>query len=187
MVEIRQPGPDADAPGSPDGSVLWDRVVGHLMQGGTLGEVRGLTPQHYEAMYFIGHNLYGQSKFKEAATVFAFLAMNNPYDRRFAQALGSCKQMLGEFEQAITWYSAASVFDMTDPLPTFHTAECLAALGQLGDARDALDIVIKHCRTDRHDAVKTRATAMLDIVERALRDAAAGGNPADGARPEAGR
>lgn len=171
--------PGSSETDNPAGEALWDQVVAHISKGGTLGELRGLTPQHYEAMYFIGHNLYGQSKFKEAATVFAFLAMNNPYDRRFAQALGSCKQMLGEYAQAITWYSASSILDMTDPVPTFHTAECLAAMGQLEDARDALDMVVKHCRTAKHDALKARANAMLEIVQNAVDSRASTDVPAE--------
>jgi type III secretion system low calcium response chaperone LcrH/SycD len=178
MDERKPAQPRESATDNPAGEALWDQVVAHIAQGGTLGELRGLTPQHYEAMYFIGHNLYGQSKFKEAATVFAFLAMNNPYDRRFSQALGSCKQMLGEYAQAITWYSASSVLDMTDPVPTFHTAECLAAMGQLDDARDALDMVVKHCRTAKHDALKARAQAMLEIVQNALQTQSAAGQSA---------
>jgi hypothetical protein len=71
------------------------------------------------------------------------------------------------------------VLDMTDPVPTFHTAECLAAMGQLEDARDALDMVVKHCRTEKHDALKARAQAMLEIVQNAVQTQAAAGQSAD--------
>lgn len=143
---------------------LWANVQAHLIQGGTLGELRGLTAKEYEAMFLVGHTLYGQKKYQDAEQVFAFLVMNNPYERRFAQALGSAKQMLGHYAEAIGYYSIASMMEMTDPVPTFHTAECLAALGKPDDAKDALEIVVQHCQKPQHAQLKQRANAMLDIL-----------------------
>lgn len=144
---------------------LWAQVHAHLTGGGTIGELRGLTAKEYEAMFLVGHTLYGQKRYEDAEQVFAFLVMNNPYDRRFAQALGSAKQMLGQFADAIGYYSIASMFEMTDPVPTFHTAECLAALGKPEDAMDALGFVIKHAQKPEHEKLKQRAQAMLEILK----------------------
>lgn len=147
---------------------LWADVHAHLTQGGTLGELRGLTAKEYEAMFLVGHTLYGQKKYQDAEQVFAFLVMNNPYERRFAQALGSAKQMLGQYADAIGYYAIASMMEMTDPVPTFHTAECLAALGKRDDAKDALEIVVKHCQRPQHAQLKQRASAMLEILRATL-------------------
>ena len=144
---------------------LWANVHTHLTQGGTLGDLRGLTAKEYEAMFLVGHTLYGQKRYEDAEQVFAFLVMNNPYDRRFAQALGSAKQMLGQYADAIGYYSIASMFEMTDPVPTFHTAECLAALGKPEDALDALGFVIKHSTKPEHDKLKHRAQAMIELLK----------------------
>lgn len=155
---------------------LWAQINQHLTQGGTLGDLRGFTAKEYEAMFLVGHTLYGQGKYSDAEQVFAFLVMNNPYDRRFAQALGSAKQMLGQYADAIGYYSLASMFEMTDPVPTFHTAECLAALGQADDAQDALRTVVTHCKKPEHETLKRRASAMLQIMQ-------ANALAAPGARP----
>jgi len=153
---------------------LWAKVHAHLTQGGTLGELRGFTEKEYEALFLVGHTLYGQKKYADAEQVFAFLVMNNPYDRRFAQALGSAKQMLGQFADAIGYYSVASMMEMTDPVPTFHTAECLAALGHTQDAMEALGFAIKHCTKPEHAKVKQRASGMLDILRASAAAAPAG-------------
>jgi hypothetical protein len=87
-------------------------------------------------------------------------------------------QAMGE-QATLTLPAVPSVLDMTDPVPTFHTAECLAAMGQLDDARDALDMVVKHCRTEKHDALKARAQAMLEIVQNAVQTQSAAGESAD--------
>jgi len=159
---------------------LWAQVGAHLSSGGTMGDLRGFTAKEYEAMFLVGHTLYGQGKYAEAEQVFAFLVMNNPYERRFAQALGSAKQMQGQYADAIGYYSLASMFEMTDPVPTFHTAECLAALGQTDDAQDALRIVVSHCKKPQHEVLKRRASAMLEILQtggsKAAPHASASGN-----------
>lgn len=144
---------------------LWATVHTHLTRGGTLGDLRGLTAKEYEAMFLVGHTLYGQKRYEDAEQVFAFLVMNNPYDRRFSQALGSAKQMLGQYADAISYYSIASLFEMTDPVPTFHTAECLAALGKPEDALDALGFVIKHSIKPEHNQLKQRAQAMVELLK----------------------
>lgn len=167
----------AQSPMSPEEfEKLWAHVSEHLTRGGTLGDLRGFTAKEYEAMFLVGHTLYGQGKYQDAEQVFAFLVMNNPYDRRFAQALGSAKQMLGQYADAIGYYSLASMFEMSDPVPTFHTAECLAALGQTDDAQDALRMVVSHCQKPEHETLKRRASAMLQIMQVNSAPAAAQGS-----------
>ncbi len=156
---------------------LWAHVHAHLTQGGTLGELRGFTDKEYEAFFLVGHTLYGQKKYAEAEQVFAFLVMNNPYDRRFAQALGSAKQMLGQFADAIGYYSVASMMEMTDPVPTFHTAECLAALGHTPDAIEALEFAIRHATKPQHANIKQRATGMLEILRASAEHSKSGAAP----------
>ena len=60
----------------------------------------------------------------------------------------------------------ASVMDMKDPVPTFHTAECLAALGRLPEARDALQIVIDQSTDSAHAALRQRASGLLELLSR---------------------
>jgi hypothetical protein len=60
----------------------------------------------------------------------------------------------------------ASVMDMADPLPTFHTAECLAALGRLPEAREALEIVIEQATDPAQSALKQRAVGLRDLLSR---------------------
>lgn len=155
----------SDTPEQDQGpEAVWALISAHLSQGGTLGDLRGFGPSEYEAIFLVGHTLYGQVKYEDAAQVFAYLVMNNPYDRRFAQALGSATQMQGKWADAIGYYATAIVMDMADPQPVFHTAECLAALGQVDDARDALGFVVSMCKRTDQAALKQRASAMLEIL-----------------------
>lgn len=137
----------------------------HLAGGGTLGDLRGLTEGHYEAIYASGYAQYNAGRFDQAEKVFQFLSMNQPYDRRFPMALASVKQVKGDYREAIGYYGMASVLDMMDPVPLFHSAECLAALGQTDDAVEALGFVIRNANRPETASYRQRAEAMIGILK----------------------
>ncbi len=136
-----------------------------LAAGGTLGDLRGLDESHYETIYAAGYAQYNAGRYDQAEKVFQFLTINNPYDRRFAMALGSVKQVKGDYREAIGYYGMASVMDMMDPVPLFHSAECLAALGQIDDAIEALGFVIRNSNSPENAQFKKRAEAMIGILK----------------------
>lgn len=150
-------------------------LVGHLAEGGTLGDLRGLEPKHYEALYAIGHNHYELGQYEKAIEMFQFLVLMNPWDRRFPMALGSAYQMTGQFKKAMGNYTMAVSLNMMDPIPMFHTAECMIALGHYSEAVDALGFVIRNCKSADQEAYKQRAQGLLPLVqEQAQRQAAPG-------------
>lgn len=138
----------------------------HFAAGGTLGDLHGMEDRDYEAMYAVAHGMYSQERYGDAQKLFNFLVACNPFDRRFHQALASSLQMTGDYEQAISYYSMASVMDMKDPVPTFHTAECLAALGRVTEAREALQIVIEQSSSPAHAPLRQRASGLLELLSR---------------------
>jgi type III secretion system low calcium response chaperone LcrH/SycD len=142
------------------------RASEHFAAGGTLGDLHGMEDRDYGAMYAVAHGMYAQERYRDAQKLFNFLVACNPFDRRFHQALASSLQMTADYEQAISYYSMASVMDMKDPIPTFHTAECLAALGRVPEAREALQIVIEQSSSASHALLKQRATGLLELLSR---------------------
>ena len=144
---------------------LASQVSELLKAGGTLGDVFDYTEQDYEVLYSLGHSLYSQARYQEAAKAFGFLVMHNHLERRFIGALASSMQMVKSYEQAFSYYSLASVMDLADPVPTFHSAECLIALGRVDDARKCLDMVVRQCLQPDQEALKSRAEALLRVVD----------------------
>lgn len=140
-------------------------MVGMFAAGGTLGDLKGLDETHYETIYAAGHAQYTAGRYEQAEQVFKFLTIHNPYDRRFPLALGSVKQVKGEYDQAIGYYSMAMVLDMMDPVAVFHTAECMTALGRADDAVEALGFVIRNSDKPEHRAYKERSEAMIKILK----------------------
>src|SRR5262245_11827336 len=116
---------------TPEGSLddITRQVATLFSNGATLGTFYGYTDEDYEMVYEHGHMLYGQARYLDALKAFGFLVMHNPYERRYISAFAACFQMRQQYKEAITYYTIASLMDMTDPVPTFHTAECMIPLG----------------------------------------------------------
>jgi len=62
----------------------------------------------------------------------------------------------------------ASILDLTDPEPTFHTAECMVALGMPKEAIEALEMVLLDTK-DKPDyqVMNQRARAMIELLGKA--------------------
>lgn len=146
---------------------LAEQIAQLLAAGGTLGSIYDLTGQDCEVMYSLGHGLYAQGRFADAVKVFGFLAMHNHLERRYLNAFAAALQMTGSHEDAIKFYTLASAMDPRDPAPTFHTCECLIALGMTDTAIDGLKLVAAQCGAGgAHGALAVRARALLDMLEK---------------------
>lgn len=143
---------------------LAEQLIELFSNGGTLGDVYEYNDTDYEVVYALGSDLYNQGRYADAMKAFGFLVIHNQWEKRFVSAFAASLQMCKRYEDAIQYYSFASVMDMRDPVPTFHTAECMIALGQLGDAKQALEIVVNQSGDEKHAGLKARAQAMLDLM-----------------------
>jgi len=142
------------------------QVVDVFSHGATLKAVHGYTDEEFDALYALGYNFYNQGKFAEALQAFGFLLMHDQMERKYYKAFASCQQMLKRYEEAVRNYSMASILDMTDPEPTFHTAECMVALNMPEEAKQALGFVIKDTEgRPEYAAMAERAKAMIQVLE----------------------
>lgn len=148
-----------------DLDVIIARVTEAFSNGATLGDLIGYDDDDYEAVYALGHSFYAQARYLDALKAFGFLVMNNPLERRFVNSYASCLQMQKRHEDAIAFYGLASMMEISNPGPIFHTAECLIALGRIPEAVDALGIVVDLCEKPDQEALKTRAQALLDLLK----------------------
>lgn len=143
---------------------LGDQIIALFANGSTLGSALNYDDMDYEALYALGHGLYSQCHYKEASRVFGYLVMHNHMEKRFMNAFASSLQMVERYQEAIKYYSLESVMDMRDPMPTFHTAECMIALGWRDEAREALGYVLMQSTTPEYEELAQRAQAMLDLL-----------------------
>jgi len=165
---------DPDSLSAEDLAAISERVAAHFSEGGTLGDLAGISDEQFEALYAAAYRLYSTDRFEEAAKFFAYLGMTDPYERRYTLGLGACLQMLKKWDEAIAAYTLCIALDVEDPVPAFHMAECLAGQGDLADAQTLMAEVVQRCKAPEHQALKQKADAMLKLMAlRAARLAAA--------------
>ncbi|MBB6084958.1 SycD/LcrH family type III secretion system chaperone [Castellaniella defragrans] len=142
-----------------------ESLLGLWKAGGTLAQAMGLSAQECEAMYAYGHALYAQGKYDDAFKVFARLVAYDHMDSRYQLALACALQMTGRHEEALQHYMIVTVMRLDDPVPVFHCAECLLALGRPAEAAESLVLVIDTlCKAGEHDAIRARAEALLGAL-----------------------
>lgn len=155
---------DTDTLSGEDFADITERIAAHFREGGTLGDLAGITDEQFEALYATAYRLYGTDQFEDAAKLFAYLGMTDPYDRRYTLGLGASQQMLKKWDEAIAAYTLCIALDVEDPVPAFHMAECVAGKGDLADAQTLLAEVVQRCKTPEHQALKQKADAMLKLM-----------------------
>lgn len=150
-----------DSPESLD--AFRETTLKFLAAGGKLGDLYQYSDTDYEAVYVLGHNFYSQGRYEDALKAFGFLMTNNHWDRRFVFSFAACCQMLKRYEEAVRCYTMASVMDIDDPVPSFHTAECLIMLGMKKEAAELFAMVIDQCGP-QHVELKGRAEGLRAML-----------------------
>jgi type III secretion system low calcium response chaperone LcrH/SycD len=137
-------------------------IAAHFQNGGTAGQLKGINARHLEAVYTVGLAHYEAARYKDARLAFSFCTQNDHLERRYYMALASTYKMLSQPAEALKYYTVASMLDIKDPMPTFHTAECLVVMGMVEEAKEALEIVIRQSADEISlKPLHERATAML--------------------------
>ena len=156
------------APASPaeQAETIAARCLDVLEGRATLADACDYTPAELEAVYERGYHAWNAGDLDSATTSFAFLALQQPLDRRFLFAFACALQQQGEFRHALTFFGYTVAMQANDPFAPFRVAECLLALGEVDAARDALDAVAALCygqadADPRYDALRQRAEALL--------------------------
>jgi len=105
-----------------------------LEQGYSLGQLRGITDEEYDALYRIARDLCDKGDFHHALPVALQLALHNPANYRYPFLAGACLQRLGQPASAAHFYRVALQLDESDAASAYRFGECLEALGQREDA-----------------------------------------------------
>lgn len=156
--------PSSDA--STRADQIEDKLIELMSSGVSLGEVFDYSPEECDAVYALGYNLYNQARYLDATKAFSFLVMHNQFERRYYNALASSLQMQQQYRDAIQFYSMASIMDLSDPMPTFRTAECMLPLGLYAEAEQALKLVIEQSQQPEHVELLERATTLLSLINK---------------------
>ncbi|MGH1391319.1 MAG: SycD/LcrH family type III secretion system chaperone [Aeromonas jandaei] len=167
MIPLDAPIPSPAAASSTEqADVIAARCLDILEGRITPADACGSAPAELEALYERAYHAWNRGECDEATELFAFLALQQPLDRRFPFAFACALKEQGEYRHALTLFSQTLAMQANDPFAPFHIAECLQALGETDAARDALDAVIALCfgqaeQDPRYDALRQRAEIQL--------------------------
>lgn len=151
-----------------------ERIAQRLVAGETLVDMGDIGPKELEAVYAMGHSLFGARKYDKAAALFRFLAMAEHNNPRWWFALGVTEQHGGRFEAAVNAFAMATLLDVEDPRPQAQAGYCLLALDKVKEARSALEGALIVCEnapaSPANDAVAAQARQLLDAAKGRLEE-----------------
>ena len=139
-----------------------------LMEGATLGAVRGYTGDELEAVYNLAHNAYRQRKYRQAVELFQFLVENDHAEHRFWMGLAAAHQMADEPNKALIALGMTTLLDATNPWPSIHACECYITLGNSDQARLALNSAEGVCEATEHKQDNQSAMERIKKLEQKL-------------------
>ncbi len=114
----------------------------YIEEGRTFQEIIGYAPETMEKFYRAGFILFSQKRFREASDVFIFLTTLNPYVHNYWIALGMSEQQNQEYEAALVAYAMASLTDVEDPIPHYHSSTCYMLLNDQDNAWNSLQLTL---------------------------------------------
>lgn len=148
----------------PSEDALAKLTTAFITQGLTFKDLKGISDADMEGIYAVGYNLYNSGKYEDAEKVFQFLCLFDHFNRKYWMGLGSTRQMLKQYSEALECYSLATLLNVNDPMPPLHAASCYLSMGDSEKAKSALRCAIKYSGSNA-DA-KTRAEALLEFLEK---------------------
>lgn len=136
-----------------------------LHHGVTPADLRGITPEELEAVYSLTLDELAAGQVDEAFEHASLLVSNDPWDRRHHLVMALCLQQFGLYEAAARSYVHALAFDATDALATYRVGECLLAMGEPAQAREAFEDAVKLSWLDTaYEVVREAAQGQLDAL-----------------------
>ncbi len=106
-------------------------------------------------------------RYFEAADCGAWLVEEDPWEREHHLVLATALQHLGQWEAAARSFVQALLMKATDAHCAYRAGECLGAMGEFDDAREALETAIQLSWLDPvYEDVREAAQRRLDQIAR---------------------
>lgn len=126
----------------------WESISTALNQGITPGELRGVTPEEYAALYKVAHKLCDHGDFHNALVIGLHLVFHNPRNARYTFLTASCLHRTGQVEQATLMYALTVDLDDDHAAAVYRLGECLMALRKPSEAKQFFEKSLELSRSD---------------------------------------
>ncbi len=126
----------------------WPDLKKTLEAGHTPGELRGITPQEYAALYAMARKLCNEGDFQNALVIGLQLVFHAPGNAKYAFLTGSCLHRTEQTEAAAAMYALALEIDDQHAAAAYRLGECLLALDKRSEARTMFEKSLDLSRSD---------------------------------------
>lgn len=119
-----------------------------------------------EAVYALAYQMVQQARYETALRYFSLLTLYRPTDVKYLRGLALCWRMLERYDQALHVYSFLATIDPDEPRHSLDIAECLLLKRDLDEARQTVEMVIRHCQQNAaaESRVGARARALQQLT-----------------------
>lgn len=116
-----------------------------------------------ESLYAMGHGLYCQERFVDAAAVFRIMLQLAPTDERSWLALGECHERVGQSDVALELYGAGTVANERAARCQIARARILIDMGRQVEADEAIEWAQTIADTSDDESL----SSLIDTLRRA--------------------
>lgn len=122
-------------------------------------------PVEVDSLYSIAYQLYQRKEYLEALPFFKILVQAEPKNGKFWKALGSCLQMLKEYESALNCYTTAQILNgqQEDLLLYVHAADCYFALQEIEKGLKTLNKACQQAKKNKNDVIQQHVQFMREL------------------------
>jgi type III secretion system low calcium response chaperone LcrH/SycD len=114
-----------------------------LAKSDTLQQAFAVTTYEMEEIYQEAYQLYDEDLYMEAADIFRWLVVFNPFVGKYWMGLAASLHVCGSYDKALHAYALSALLDSENPYPHYHAYECYLALNDKNEAEKALNLAYK--------------------------------------------
>ncbi|MCH9626866.1 MAG: hypothetical protein S4CHLAM2_04970 [Chlamydiales bacterium] len=120
-------------------------VLNLMEEGMTLQEATGVSDETLEEIYNLAYGYYDQGKYKEAVSLFHFLAGASPRTYKYVLGLASSFHQIGAFEEAAVGFYCALNIEPENPIPAYYVTDCFLKQNCVEEAAEFAELTIEIC------------------------------------------
>ncbi len=140
---------------------LAEQVVEAMLDGATLKDLRGITPEQMDSLYAFAYEFYEQGRLDDAEKFFHFLCIYDFYNSHYWMGLAAVHHLKQNYQKAVDIYAVAFAQSKDDYRPMFYSGQCQLALGKAGKAKLCFEYVLAHVEDDE---LRQQARVYVDTL-----------------------
>lgn len=138
-------------------------VLAAMKPGMTLQRAVGISDNALEEIYSLAYGFYDQGKYKEAESLFYFLAGAAPNNYKYVFGLASTYYQQKNYADAVKLFCLALYVDTTNPTAAYYVFDSLFKQDIVEEGREFLMIAIELCgELEEHEELKKKCLLIKD-------------------------